>query len=231
MQEEKAQVLLRFLVSLHENASEKVLFFMGDIFDLWLGDHKYFRKKFAPIVQAVDEFIQKGGQFHYFEGNHDLHLKKFWQYYLGGVVHPGPGVFLFHDKIIRIEHGDQMNPEDRGYLFLRWLLRTWFFKFLIMHLPGPIVSWIGDRASGLSRDYTDGLRDEEKIRKIIRDHAETIYDEKHFDFILSGHVHLKDEHHFTKEDKTVVSYNLGSWDYGYQALQLKNGQWSWLTLS
>jgi UDP-2,3-diacylglucosamine hydrolase len=229
MQGAKAQGLLRFLISLQDKASETTLFLVGDIFDLWLGGHSYFVNKFKPIVDELTKFTKNGGQLHYFEGNHDLHLKKFWEKQVGAKVYEAPEIFLFEDIVIRVEHGDEMDPDDKGYIFLRWLLRTWLFKFIILYLPGFLVAAIGRWASRTSRTYTNSKRDEERIAHTIHTHAQKIYGDQHFDVIISGHVHLRDEFHFQKGDKGIKSFNLGSWDDQHRVLHFTNGKWQWLT--
>jgi UDP-2,3-diacylglucosamine hydrolase len=227
MQDQKAQVLLRFLVSLKP---DDTLFLNGDIFDLWLGGHDYFIQKFKPLVDQLRHFTRSGGKVHYFEGNHDLHPKKFWQGQVGVKVYEGPEIFMFDETVIRVEHGDQMDPEDKGYIFLRWLLRTWLLKLIILNLPGFLVAAIGRWASSASRAYTDGKRNEERIAGIIHSYAQSVYDERHFDAIVTGHVHLRDEFHFQRGDKIIKSFNLGCWDDKPGVLSFSNNEWAWLQL-
>ncbi len=230
VQEEKAQKFLRFLFFLAEQTEPVTLVLGGDIFDLWLGSHSYFIKKFKPLVDAIRNLVVKGHSVYFFEGNHDLHLTPFWQNKIGAKVYTGPEFFLFDHTVVRFEHGDQMDPEDHGYHFLRWFLRTPVMKFLILHLPSLVVAKIGNTASRASRSYTDGLRDEDRIRKVVHHHAETIFDERPFDLIVHGHVHLKDEHFFERNGKNATSINLGSWDLAQEVLVLDNGKWHWMSL-
>lgn len=227
-QEKKAQIFLRFLFFLAEQKESVTLVLGGDIFDLWLGDHKYFIEKFKPIIQALSGLIKNNHKVYYFEGNHDLHLKKYWQEGLGITVYSDPEFFLFDQTVVRFEHGDQMDPEDHGYHFLRWLLRTPVLTFLIMNLPSLLVSKIGQLASQASRNYTDRLRDEERIRKVVHHHAEIIFDEREFNLIIHGHVHLQDEYLFERNNKSATSINLGSWDKTQNVLVLENNKWHWL---
>lgn len=230
IQEEKAQKFLRFLFFLTEQKEPVTLVLGGDIFDLWLGGHSYFIKKFKPIVDAIALLVQNKHHVYYFEGNHDLHLTAFWYDKLGVKVYCEPEFFLFDKTVVRFEHGDQMDPEDHGYIFLRWFLRTPVMRFLILHLPSIVVAKIGKMASKASRNYTDRLRDEERIRKVIHHHAETIFDERPFDIIIHGHVHLQDEHFFERNEKNATSINLGSWDKTQNVLVLENDKWRWMTL-
>lgn len=227
VQEQKAQTFLRFLHFIEQQPEPVTLVLGGDIFDLWLGSHKYFIDKFSPLVKAIKTLVRQKHSVYYFEGNHDLHLTAFWEQQLSVKVYSGPEFFLFDKTIVRFEHGDQMDPEDHGYHFLRWFLRTPLLTFLIRHLPSFVVSRVGNWASRTSRSYTDGLRDEERILKIIHHHAETTFDERPFDLFVHGHVHLEDEYIFERHQRTVASINLGSWDKTCRVLKLEDNVWSW----
>lgn len=231
MQEEKAQILLRFLVSIQADAKNTTLFLVGDIFDLWLGGHSYFIKKFKPLISEMKKFIEAGGKIHYFEGNHDLHLTEFYEWHLGCQVYKEAEIFLFNNQVVRVEHGDQMDPTDRGYLFLRWFLRTEFSHTLIVNIPGMAVAKIGDWASKTSRSYTDNKRNTDHILNAIHEHARNVYKERPYDVLVAGHVHLRDEYHFQDQEKEVVSFNLGCWDDKAVALQLYKDKWTWLELT
>ena len=110
---------------------------------------------------------------------------------------------------VRVEHGDQMDPDDSGYLFLRWLLRTWPMRRLGRYLPNSSVRMIGERASHASRDYTSNVKvasDDQAIVK-IRSHAIRAYREKPFDLIVSGHVHVLEN----SRQENFACVNLGTW--------------------
>lgn len=191
------------------------LFLVGDIFDLWVGGHSYFQESFAEIVSLLRELIQNGVEVSYFEGNHDLHLTQFWQNQLGARVYKDAGDFEIEGLRVRVEHGDLINPDDRGYLALRWFLRTKPLEYLALNLPAALVRAIGQRASSASRHYSglDG-RDkahETEIRALTRKHAEKRFYENPFDLMITGHVHVVDDFQFVVEGRKVRSVNLGSW--------------------
>ncbi len=209
----KAQLFLDFLKGLSTEADASHLFLLGDIFDLWLADHGYFIERYRPIVDEIVRLKQDGVDIHYFEGNHDLHLGRFWADELGLRVHDGPLHIELAGRRLRLEHGDQMDPDDRGYRFLRWFLRTPPLEFLIFHLPGKIVAMIGERASVVSRSYTSETKtitDDDAIAK-IRAHAAKAYVERPFDIIISGHLHVRDDYEFETASGRARSVNLGTW--------------------
>lgn len=228
--EQKAQNLLRFFISAKKKPNDIVFFLVGDIFDLWIGSHSYFIKKFQPLVKAIQDFVSAGGEVHYFEGNHDLHLKKFWQDELGVIVHSSPEYFHLDEDIVRIEHGDQMDPEDKGYLFLRAFLRTRLMTALALSLPGFIVSWIGQNMSRSSRSYTNSLRDPQKILRTIHSHAQKVFQQRPFQALIAGHVHLRDETSFVINGQKMISFNLGSWDDGCLVLKKEGPVWTWQSI-
>jgi UDP-2,3-diacylglucosamine hydrolase len=189
------------------------LFLVGDIFDLWVGPHDYFANRFADVVRAISKLVRDGIKVHYFEGNHDLHLEKFWAEKVGAIVHADDATFSIAGLTVRVEHGDLINPDDRGYLFLRSFLRSKPMTFLAHNLPEKFVQMIGERASSASRDYTSNAKAKaaEEIRDLIRQHAEAQSHLNDFDLIVTGHVHVSDDFFFDIGGKKIRSVNLGSW--------------------
>ncbi len=207
-----ALALIRFMGQLKSKGATH-FFLVGDIFDLWVGGHEYFLRKFGPIVEAIRSLRTEGIEVHFFEGNHDFHLKGFWQDEIGIQVHSEAAYFEIAGRTVRVEHGDLINPDDHGYLFVRWFLRSAGMKFLALNRPSKVVQKIGERASRASRHYTSTAKElpVEKIKSLIRSHAEEAYREAPFDLIISGHVHVVDDITFPASGLEVRSVNLGSW--------------------
>ena len=205
----RAALFMSFLKSLSGNTNASHLYLLGDIFDLWVADHRYFIDRYGEIINELRRLKNEGVDVAYFEGNHDLHLKYFRADQLGLTVHSGPAYVVLDDKTVRIEHGDQMDPDDKGYLFLRWFLRTTPIRLLIRYLPGRLIARIGDRASATSRQYTSTAKsiDAQQAIAKIRTHAGKAHSIKPFDLIISGHVHVRDDF----SDAGYRSVNLGSW--------------------
>jgi UDP-2,3-diacylglucosamine hydrolase len=216
-----AKVLLHFLSGLKAEGATH-LFLVGDIFDLWVGGHEYFREKFAPVVETLRKLVQQGIEVHFFEGNHDFHLAKFWSKEVGASVHSDAEIFDLAGQTVRVEHGDLINPEDHGYLFLRWFLRTPVLRFLSLNLPSSLVKQIGERSSRASRHYTSTAKElpVERIKSLIRTYAAHVFRDDPFDLIISGHVHVQDDTTFSAGGLEVRSVNLGSWFGGRRVFVL-----------
>ncbi len=231
MDEPSSQKLLGFLRSLQNGEREAShLFLLGDIFDLWIADHNYFAQKFAPIVHELSQIVKSSVQVYYFEGNHDLHLKKFWQEEHGIKVFTDKEYISLGSYQVRIEHGDFINPDDKAYLRLRAFLRSKFMHFLSYNLPGKLVALLGEKSSEASRKRSSVVRKskEELLRKMIRTYAEKSHKiDPHFDLLITGHMHVKDDYSFNSNGKEIRSINLGSWLDEPMALEINASGIHW----
>ena len=232
--ESNSEKLLLFLHSL-ENGKRPAthLFLVGDIFDLWIHNHGYFVDKFPKIVNAISVLVKKGIEVHYFEGNHDLYLEKFWQQEVGVKVHDGPEFFNLGSTVFRVEHGDLMNPDDKGYLFLKKVLNSTPITAVAKNLPGLAVSWIGERASRASRHYTSNQKslEQDSVKAFMHFYAEQMVQDRHFDFLITGHTHVRDEYSFSHEGDKVTSINLGSWFDDQKVLFFGDGRYQFVDLN
>lgn len=222
--ERNSQTLLRFLLSLESGERPAThLFLLGDIFDLWVGPSNFFYQQFQDIVDVLARLNSNGVEVYYFEGNHDFHVDQFWKRH---------GISVVFDELqlkldrwqVRLEHGDFINPNDTAYLRYREFIRGFWIRSLAHILPGRWIHWIGNKASQKSRKHSSVYRQDKEqwLRRMIRDYAESQYERslKHklpFDFIITGHMHIKDSYEFIRDEKTVRSINLGSWFDGAKA--------------
>lgn len=218
------QILLDAMAKKAEGPTH--LFLVGDIFDLWIGSHTFFQTRFAGIVSEIRDLVKAGIIVHYFEGNHDLHLEGFWARELGAQVHTEGTLFTLGKKRVLVEHGDMINPDDRGYLFLRWFLRTPVVKLLIENLPSQFVAKVGERASRTSRKYTssDGSKAiaKEKVKDLIHKFAARRLSETAYDYLITGHVHVVDDYVLNSNQHVSRSINLGSWYDGAHVFVLSD---------
>jgi len=213
MEERNGQNLLRFFRYLALQEQPCDLYLLGDIFDLWLSDHKVFIKKFEPLLAPLNELREKGSRLVYFEGNHDLHLKPFWQKKMGFHVYKKARYEKIGKLNIRIEHGDLINLEDQTYLKWKATTEKPYMRFLAHTVPGIIWNWLGTRASQRSRKRSHQFRidKEDEIRKMIHHHAIRSFNEKPFDLIVTGHMHVKVDEVIEINGKIIRNINLGTW--------------------
>ncbi|MNL45828.1 UDP-2,3-diacylglucosamine hydrolase [compost metagenome] len=126
-----------------------------------------------------------------------------------------------------------INLQDYEYLRYRSIIRNPKIKPLGNIVPGFVWSYLGNRASKKSRARSGHYRakNEANLVTMIRAHAERVYDEKPFDVIISGHMHVFDDHTFKIKGHNVRSVNLGSWfEEDVRVFRLKDGEGSWVTI-
>ena len=224
--ERNGNTLLRFLYYLNEDAKQHRLFLLGDIFDFWLSDGKAFQNKYKPLIDQLAKFKKAGGEVHYFEGNHDFHVDVFWTKRLQIPVYESECFFRIDQMQVRLEHGDFINPDDTAYLKYRATIRHKYLEPIGHIVPGWFWKWFGERQSLKSRKRTGfyAAKNSERVKQLIRTHAEKMYDQKPFDLIVTGHMHIFDDYEFTREGRKIRSINLGTWLDVPRALKLEKNE-------
>ena len=227
LEERNGQSLLRFLHSVAADEVVSDVFWLGDIFDFWLSGHDVFVKKYEALWAPLRTLKKRGARLVYFEGNHDLHLKPFFEKDLGFEVYTDCRYEVLGGRVVRLEHGDLINQEDLKYLRWRAFARHPFVEPLAHLLPGSFWKKVGESLSMKSRQKSRHYRheNEETIRKMIHHHAHRAYQERAFDLIISGHMHVKVDETLEIEGKKVRNINLGSWLEPHpEILLLETGQ-------
>jgi UDP-2,3-diacylglucosamine hydrolase len=206
-------LFLKFLDRLLSDLPVTHLFLLGDIFDMWIGPSHYFSSKFQPIVDRISELKKRGVVIDWIEGNHDMHLKNFWEKELGVSVYTESHTVQLNDIVFRLEHGDMINPFDEPYIRYRSLIRSPIIEQLAQIVPGRAINKIGTYFSRKSRHKSSEFAEHypDQIREMVHNYAHKIAEFENFDFIITGHVHVRDEYTFLSKNKKVTSINLGSW--------------------
>lgn len=233
-EERNSQKLLRFLRYLKNRLKQQPLhlFLLGDIFDLWVGPHRYFADRFPEIIDALRELTQQGAAVTFIEGNHDVHIEGFFKK-IGVKVFVEAQYYDIDGYTIRVEHGDLINLEDVKYLKYRSLIRHPFIKPLGYILPGKFWASVGERASKKSRARTGEYQvtKQDELQNMIIKHTSRAYVEKHFDYIISGHMHIRVDHSERIGMHLVRTINLGSWfEEPVQVFKISNGVGEWVEL-
>jgi len=211
--ENNGNILLNFLKEINAGKYDCThLFFLGDIFDFWVGDHPYFAEKFAPIIEVISALRKKKIEIIYFEGNHDLHVEKFWQR-LDIPCFIDDQYFQLGKITLRAGHGDLINDKDLAYKRYRSIIRSRPLQLVAQILPAKLFAEAGDAASRWSRKNSIVKRRDSEIemRTMIHEYAKRCFDERPFDIIINGHMHVRDDWSFQVGERKIQSINLGGW--------------------
>jgi UDP-2,3-diacylglucosamine hydrolase len=223
--ERNGYTLLRFLFELNKNPEQHRLVLLGDIFDIWVSDWNVYAKKFQIIVDEIVKLKNGGGEVLYFEGNHDVHLGKFWTDRYSIPVYQQGQTFDFEGLKVRVEHGDYINPDDTAYF--KWLaaMRSPFLTFLAHNIPGNFWDWLADKYTKkftTRKRYRYTPEHAEKIRNMIRTYAESSFAKEPFEVMVTGHMHVLDSYKFNRNGKDILSFNLGTWLDKPRVLKIEN---------
>lgn len=202
---------------------------MGDLFDFWIGLRTVVPYRYLPILARLHELSEAGVTIHYTEGNHDFSVGPFFTEFIRAQVHTGPWELSHSGLRIYVAHGDQVNRRDRGYRFLRLVLRSLPFR-LIRHLIPPFVlERIAGGMSRASRAYTDSKRDDKEA--LGREFAITRFFEG-YDAVVLGHFHEPTTWGMELDGRRRTYINTGSWMDRREYIELRSGVFrrvSWAT--
>lgn len=188
------------------------IYFLGDIFEFWMGGQKIWLDRYRPFVEVIHELLNKGKKLSFFEGNHDIHVDKFYEK-IGVPVYTEPQLVDVAGKKVRLEHGDFFNPDDKGYIFLRKFLRSWPLRWASTTVPGEMVTFFADWGVKQSHKRTsvEGRRPEviEDIKRRTRIYVEKCAREQVFDIMIMGHTHVAEDYEINVDGRRVRYVNLG----------------------
>lgn len=188
---------------------------------MWISNHSYFIEKWIDLNTELYRLHQTGVEIHYFEGNHDLYLSTYFHEQLGFNVHASPLITQLGPHKLRIEHGDQMDPSDWGYRFLRAALRSRLFTWLAPRLPGPRVAAFGERMSEASRqrrDHTVSTDSTLSMQRLMSTHYDRIKAGENF--FIAGHIHHRFSLSHKNSDSVTQIINLGTWGPNAHLLEI-----------
>lgn len=177
-------------------ASSDVIVLLGDIFDLMCGPHKEYLKLYQHQFQKITDLQKNGRRIYFFEGNHDVHLEKLFKKIWKNdevILSQNPIVEIIDGKKYLFSHGDEYDIENLGYHRYLSFIRSAPLKFIADNImPYGLLSYLGERASKLSRKNGSKSFDAEAVKEKFRSGVSRIT-RGDFDFVLGGHSHVKDQ--------------------------------------
>ena len=123
---ERENRLIRWLDTIRPDCSE--LFLLGDIFDFWFEYKRAVPKGHVRFLAKICEFTDQGIPVHFFTGNHDIWAFGYLPEECGVILHTHNEIFRIAGKRFLIGHGDALNPQDKGYLFLYRIFHNRFLQ-------------------------------------------------------------------------------------------------------
>ncbi len=189
---EREIILVEFLQNIKSNCLE--LYLLGDMFDFWF-EYKYaVPKGHVRFLAELANFTDHGIKVHFFTGNHDIWAFDYLAKECGVILHTSMLETSINGKSFLIGHGDGLNPNDKGYLFLRNAFHNRFLQkcFRLIHPDWGIVlanKWSShSRLKGNGQIEARGYLGDDKEEIVV--YCRNMLKKQHVDYFIFGHRHL-----------------------------------------
>jgi UDP-2,3-diacylglucosamine hydrolase len=188
----------------------KEIFLVGDLFDFWYEYKAVIPKGFVRFQGKIAELVDKGIKVHFFTGNHDMWMFRYFQEELGVELHREPIQFEDLGKKFFVGHGDGLGPGDKGYKFIKKVFSNRFFQWCFARLHPNFGVGVANYFSRKSRAKTgksDEIfhgEDKEWLVQFCKQKLKT----EHYDYFIFGHRHLPLDIELENNARYI---NLGEW--------------------
>jgi UDP-2,3-diacylglucosamine hydrolase len=206
-EEAKLASLLDFLEMVRETGDRLII--LGDLFDFWFEYRSMIDVKHFPVLAELWHMRKSGIRIDYLLGNHDYWTSGFFTGNLVTVVHDSPVCETIGNKKILLAHGDGLSKNEKGYLFMKSILRSSISRSLFRLLHPDIGAWLARSTSKTSRMQIEKKR--AKTARALREFARNKLEEEAYDWIILGHSHQPEISRFGKG----IYLNIGDWSEHY----------------
>lgn len=168
------------------------LYLLGDIFDFWFEYSAVVPKGYTRFLGKLSEMADEGVEIHFFTGNHDIWTFGYLENETGMKVHRRAETVNIGSKNFFLAHGDGLDPDDKGFHWLRRLFHSktaqWLFRIFPPAWGQELGYWWSahNREALLSENNDYAGENNEKMVIFAKKYART----HDVDFMIFGHRHL-----------------------------------------
>ena len=185
------------------------LYLVGDIFDFWYEYKKVVPRGFSRILGRIADLADAGVDVHFFTGNHDLWAFDYWNEELGATIHKHEFRTEIKGKKFFLAHGDGLDAEDKGYIFLKKIFTSKNMQWLFSRLHPNFAFTLAHKWSKSSRLAKINIYDEfDENQDGIYKFASDFLENEYADYLIFGHRHQKIDIKIGKNSRFIL---LGDW--------------------
>ena len=206
-----------------------MLILNGDIIDIWQFSKSYWPESHMKVVRRILKFVTDGVPVYYLTGNHDEMLRKFADFNLGSFQLLNKIVLNIDGKKAWIFHGDVF---DVTMQHSKWLAKLGAIGYDSLILINSLVNWFltafGKQKMSFSQKIKGRVKEAVKFINHFEQTAADLAVDKHYDYVICGHIHHAEIREIKATDKpgSVLYLNSGDWVESLTSLEYRNGQWS-----
>jgi UDP-2,3-diacylglucosamine hydrolase len=185
---ERELLFARWLDSIRDDVAE--LYLMGDIFDFWFEYRKVVPRGFTRILGRLADLSDKGVSIHFFAGNHDVWVFDYLPQEIGLILHRDEFITEIRGKKFYLAHGDGLDPEDKGYLFLKKIFTSKTLQWWFSRIHPNFAFHLAHQWSKSSRLSKLNQEEEFKVKnECMYKFAEKFLEKEWIDYFIFGHRH------------------------------------------
>lgn len=205
---ERERQLVRWLDQASRDAEE--IYLVGDVFDFWFEYGTVVPKGYVRLLGKLAELTDGGLPIHFFTGNHDMWMFRYFEEELGIPTYRQPIIREWNGKTFMIGHGDGLGPNDTGYKMLKKIFANPLCQWLFARLHPNFGIGLANYWAGQSRKANPATP---KFRGAGREwliaYAERKLETMDIDFFIFGHRHLPIDYVLNNGKSRYI--NLGEW--------------------
>jgi UDP-2,3-diacylglucosamine hydrolase len=199
----------QFLSFLAGEAREaEVLYILGDLFEVWLGDDDP-NPYYGAMKVEIRALVDSGVPVFFMHGNRDFTIGEDFARETGISILKDPTVVELYGEKVLLCHGDSLCTDDVQYQQIRAMTRNpeWQAMMLAKSIEERIAFAIQARNESKARG--ESLDDE--IMDVNQDAVEAALNEHGVDTMLHGHTHRPAVHKVNLGDRAACRIVLGDW--------------------
>jgi len=224
---ERERLFVKWLDFIGDDA--EALYLMGDIFDFWYEYKKVVPRGFTRVLGRLADITDRGIPVHFFTGNHDLWAFDYLPEEIGLTVHHEGMATAIKGKKFFLAHGDGLDPNDKGYLFLKKIFMNRKLQWFFTRLHPNFAFNLAHRWSESSRLSKIDQKEEFKVKnESMYKFAQNFLEKEWIDYFIFGHRHQMANEELQNGARFIL---LGDWinnfSYGMfdgEKLELKKFQ-------
>lgn len=216
LEESRPDIAQQFLMLLNNcDSSVDGLYILGDLFETWIGDDDdtlFYRK----IMHALKIATQKGLRIYFSHGNRDFLIGKRFLHETGCSLLSTEEKISIYGTPVLLMHGDTLCTRDIAYLKARKLGHNKIIQFFFLLMPLSSRRKFADKMRMKSKRHTQSTAKE--IMDVTQEEVERIMQKHDVKYLIHGHTHRPNTHHFSINNLPVERIVLGAWHHRGSAL-------------
>lgn len=206
---EREKQIVRWLEQVSEDAA--AIYLVGDVFDFWFEYKTVIPKGYPRLMGKLAELRDREIPIHFFTGNHDMWMFRYFEEEFGIPVNRKPIVLELSGKTFFIGHGDGLGPGDHGYKFLKKVfsnkLCQWLFARIHPNAGIGIANYWSGKSRALNPEPPEFLGPEKEW--LITFSNEELDRQPHIDYFIFGHRHIPIDYLLKNNRSRYI--NMGEW--------------------